>query len=159
MRGGRSIVGVCTALFAVWSAPATAQTDHDAELAWISGCWQMTSGSATTVERWGDAEGRVILGTSKTVRDGQTVAWEHLRIEWTDDGASYWAYPSGQAPTTFRAHSPGADSVTFSNPDHDFPQSITYRGRPDSLVASIQGTQGDETRQVFFRYARIPCDA
>ena len=77
-----------------------------------------------------------------------------------EDGSwQYWAYPSGQAPTTFAATSANADSVTFENPEHDFPQSITYRRRPDSLVASIQGEGSSGYRQIFFAYRRIPCEA
>lgn len=139
-------------------ACAAAQSPPASLLEGVSGCWERRSERSTTVERWGDAQGGIVLGTSKTIRDGQAIEWEHLRIEAHDDGTvTYWAFPSGQSPTTFTAPRATSDSVVFANPDHDFPQSITYRIRPDSLVVSIEGQTSDGFRQIFFPLGRIPC--
>ena len=146
---------------ALWaSAPpeVAAQAASPPTLEWIAGCWEMATERSTTTERWSDATGGVLLGSSKTIREGRVVAWELLRIEESAGGSwQYWAYPSGQAPTTFTAVAANADSVTFENPEHDFPQSITYRRRPDSLVASIQGEGSSGYRQIFFAYKRASC--
>ena len=166
LNRARSTTWGHAALAAVLAASASpppevaAQTASPPPLEWMAGCWEMATERSTTTERWSDAAGGVLLGSSKTMREGRVAAWELLRIQGAGDGSwQYWAYPSGQTPTTFAATSANADSVTFENPEHDFPQSITYRRRPDSLVASIQGESSSGYRQIFFAYRRIPCEA
>jgi hypothetical protein len=70
------------------------------------------------------------------------------------------ALPSGQKETTFVASSVTADSVTFENPQHDFPQKVIYRLQPEGrLVARIEGTRDGKVRGVDFPMKRVSCDA
>lgn len=70
------------------------------------------------------------------------------------------ALPSGQKETTFVASAVGKDSVTFENPQHDFPQKVLYRLQSsDRLVARIEGTRGGTLRGVDFPMKRVACDA
>ncbi|NNM32251.1 MAG: hypothetical protein HKO53_04270 [Gemmatimonadetes bacterium] len=118
----------------------------------------MQTGARVTTERWAGS-GDVLLGTSHSTSDDRTVGWEFLRLAEGESGTiTYYAHPSGQAPAPFEATVVTSDSVIFSNPAHDFPQSITYRRRPDSLVASISGETPSGEREVFFSYRRIPCE-
>ena len=136
-------------------------TDNEGieSLGWISGCWLQERGARRTVERWGGTSD-VLLGTSQSTSEGRTVAWEFLRISAGESGTvTYYAHPSGQAPASFEAKLVTGDSVVFANPAHDFPQTITYRRRPDSLLASIGGTTSSGERQIFFPYARISCES
>jgi hypothetical protein len=69
------------------------------------------------------------------------------------------ALPSGQAAAEFRAVEQTDVSVTFANPEHDFPQRIHYRSAAggDSLLARIDGEADGRLRAVHFPYARVPC--
>ena len=121
---------------------------------WLQGCWRMTRGPTVVEERWSDAQGGVMLGTSRTVRDGRTVEFEFSRIVMTAGALEFHAMPSGQTPATFRAVSGSADSVAFANPEHDFPKLVVYkRVGADSLHAWVEGG----TRRFNFHYGRIAC--
>lgn len=167
-RHGARSAAVLLTLGLLWpSGPARAQSGQAAPpgpadgvrpLAWISGCWELERGARVTTERWAGGDD-LLLGTSHSTSEGRTVGWEFLRLDVSESGhIAYHAHPSDQLPTTFEAKLVTEDSVVFTNPAHDFPQSITYRRRPDSLLASIWGETSSGEREIFFPYARIPCE-
>lgn len=126
------------------------------DLHWLSGCWESASGATSGCEQWMRPDGGTMLGMSRTVRDGRTVAWEHLRI-WQDEAGEiyYTALPSGQAETSFRLTHAAPGEATFENPDHDFPQRILYRlVGEDSLLARIEGVRDGRERAIDFPMRR-----
>lgn len=129
------------------------------DLSWLSGCWESTSGTTSGCEQWMLPDGGTMLGMSRTVRDGRTVAWEHLRI-WQDEAGEiyYTALPSGQTETSFRLIHCAPGEATFENPDHDFPQRILYRLEgEDSLLARIEGVRDGRERAIDFPMRRAEC--
>jgi hypothetical protein len=129
-------------------------------LAWLTGCWASETGDAGSGEQWMAPAGGSLLGMSRTVRDGRTVAYEFLRISATDDGSlTYTAQPSGQAEATFTLVSLGDSEVVFENPHHDFPQRIVYRVDQGVLQARAEGWRGDRHRVVHFPMQRASCEA
>jgi len=153
---------ILVAMLGVLPTGGTAsEADSMAALAWLSGCWASEGGEPGSGEFWTPLAGDTLLGVSRTVRDGQTVAHEFVEIRPLPDGdVAYIALPSGQAQTTFRLVSVEGRQAVFENPEHDFPQRIAYRledgGR---LVAWIEGPMDGETRRVDFPMVRIACDA
>lgn len=125
-------------------------------LGWLSGCWQHDGAERGSEEMWSEAAGGTLFGFSRTVRDGRTVAFEYLRIVTGADGSlQYIASPSGQRTTAFTLVASDAHSVSFENPDHDFPQRIAYRLLPgDRLLATISGTIDGRERVVEFPMTR-----
>ncbi|MFL9841280.1 DUF6265 family protein [Sphingomonas sp. ST-64] len=65
-------------------------------LAWLEGEWctEPVDGRQTC-ELWGPARGGTMLGTSQTVRDGKTRAYEYMRIELEDEIAIFHGSPQG----------------------------------------------------------------
>jgi hypothetical protein len=128
-------------------------------LAWLAGCWEGEfAGGRTYEEVWMAPRGGTLLGVSRMVSGGATVAWEHLRIAAEDGVLAYHAQPSGQAAARFAATEVSASSVTFANPEHDFPQRIIYRlAPPDSLVARVEGERNGQVRGSEFPMRRIAC--
>ena len=51
-----------------------------ADLRWLAGCWSQDGREAGSVEQWTAPAGGTMLGMSRTVSGGKTVAFEHLRI-------------------------------------------------------------------------------
>jgi hypothetical protein len=102
-----------------------------------------------------------MLGVGRTVRNGRTVEHEFLQIRLNAEGrVVYVALPSRQKEATFVASSIGERSVTFENPQHDFPQRISYRALPeDRLAARVEGTRGGTLRGIDFPMKRVPCEA
>ncbi|ANO52946.1 hypothetical protein BA177_02870 [Woeseia oceani] len=125
-------------------------------LNWLAGCWQHDNAEAGNVEVWTRPAGGTMLGASRTVRDGQTVAWEYLRIEADERGQlSYIASPSGQTTTRFRMARLATHDVVFENLQHDFPQRIRYRQLASGqLLASIEGESKGQNRLIEFLLSR-----
>jgi hypothetical protein len=136
-------------------AGAFAAPSPDLEgLRFLEGNWKGESGKATIEERWTDAAGGTMLGVSRTLVEGKTVAFEFLRIEAREDGVFYVAQPGGRPPTEFELTRTSASEAVFENPRHDHPKIIRYRLEHDALVAELEG---DEGRQEFrFRKSTAP---
>lgn len=128
------------------------------ELSWLAGCWEMRQGGRTTLEHWMAPAGALMLGMSRTVRDGKAIEYEFLRISQEADGIYYIALPSGQRETRFKLTDSNGRTLVFQNPEHDFPQTITYELNEDgSLLASIAGKSGDQQKTIEFPMQRVTC--
>ena len=141
--------------------PMSLRSDDPAfsEVGFMSGSWStQASRSGTRVEEhWTPASGGSMLGISRTIREGETVFYEYMRIERTAEGLVYIASPGGRAQTRFRMVESGRGRVVFENREHDFPQRIMYRRTHDGLHARIEGLQrGQERREEwYYREARV----
>lgn len=128
------------------------------ELAWLAGCWQARGASTVIEEMWLAPRGGLLLGVSRTVRNGRAIDFEHTRIDYVDGRPAFTAKPARQTEATFPAIESSNDHVVFENAAHDFPQRISYkRAGPDSLHARIEGTVNGQARGMDFKYARVQC--
>ena len=128
------------------------------QIAWLAGCWQSPDGTGNYDERWMPPKGQTMLGMSRTVQDGKTVAWEFLRIHQEADGIYYTSNPSGQAQASFKLIECKEGHVVFENPTHDFPQRIIYQVDKDGmLMASIEGLNKGSQKRVDFPMRRTDC--
>jgi hypothetical protein len=130
-------------------------------LSWLAGCWEGRYANGRTVsEQWMRPLGGLMMGMSRTVKNGKVVESEVVRLKLSDDGSvRYVAQPSGQKEASFRLVSLGGDSAAFENLEHDFPQRIIYRlVTPDSLSARIEGVVGGKPKGSGFPYRRVRCE-
>ena len=130
-------------------------------LGWLAGCWEGTYTNGRTVsEQWMKPLGGVMMGMSRTVRNGKTIAFEHVRLEQSEDGSvRYVANPSGQKEAAFALVKLEGTKAVFENPSHDYPQRIIYQLlSSDSLVARIEGTINGKERSSDFPYWRVKCE-
>lgn len=127
--------------------------------AFLAGCWEARQqGGATVEEQWTAPRGGVMLGLSRSVRDGTARGWEHLLLSVKEGRLTYTALPSGQAETAFPLAEAGEGSLDFRNPAHDFPRRIAYRAAgPDSLYALVYGGVDDAEPAFRLRYGRVDC--
>lgn len=105
--------------------------------------------------------GGTMLGMSRSVRDGKTVAFEYMRIIEQEDGRlEFTASPSGQNTARFAMLSLDDREVIFENADHDFPQRIIYRLVSDEdLLGRIEGLIDGVERAGDFAMKKISCEA
>jgi len=151
------ILGALLGGVAVAAGPPAAKPTV-AALAWLSGCW-LGTGDEETMEQWMKPAGGTMLGMSRTVADGRTVAYEFIVLRERDGAVYYVARPSGQEEASFKLVRSNEREAVFENPEHDFPQRITYRLWPDgSLEAAIEGIVGGKTRRVEYPMKRIRCE-
>jgi hypothetical protein len=116
-----------------------------ADLAWLAGSWGFETGGRRYEEHWTAPDGGTMLGMSRTVADGRTVAHEFLRIDERDGRLVYTAWPSGQPTASFTSVAVEAGRVVFENPRHDFPTRVIYERRPDgSVLARVEGLRDGE---------------
>ncbi|MGK2926346.1 MAG: DUF6265 family protein [Lysobacterales bacterium] len=125
-------------------------------LSWLEGCWGSVGGEPGSGEYWTPVAGASMFGISRTVREGETVAFEFMQIRRAADGAiDLIAQPSGQTTTTFRLTEIAEKKAVFENPTHDFPQRVIYELRSaDNLAAWIEGTVAGEFKRVDFPLVR-----
>ena len=139
----------CSRLFAEGS-------DSLSELAWLAGGWQGTMGKAHIEEHWIQPAGGTMLGLSRTVAGGRTVAFEFLRIESRVDGVVYMAQPQGRPPVEFKLTQRSENRAVFENPQHDHPKIIRYSREADgSLRAEIEGDEKGKRKRMEFKFQPI----
>jgi hypothetical protein len=124
-----------------------------ADLSWMAGHWLECSKNGESAETWTDGRGGVMLGLSKSVRDGRT-DWELSRVESTADGMTFFASPKGQQPATFKALSIATDRAVFENSEHDFPQRVIYVRDGDRLTGRIEGDVAGKLKSMEWHYQR-----
>jgi hypothetical protein len=131
------------------------------DLSWLAGCWASVDGEAGSGEQWMPPAGGTLLGVSRTVKKGRTVAYEFLQIREIEPGKiAYIAKPSGQAEATFPLKSAGEREVVFEDPEHDFPQRIIYKlGGDGALQASIEGLSKGQLRTIGFPMKKVDCES
>jgi hypothetical protein len=154
----RRVLAVALLLLPV--VPAYADDISVSRMRWMTGCWTAIGGESGSGEQWMAPAGRSMLGMSRTVSDGETVASEFLLIAEDDEGRiALVALPSGQRPTTFVLLSQSDNEIVFENPEHDFPQRVLYRLMPGGiLLGRIEGTLDGNARGVDFPMKKSDCE-
>ncbi|MES2992464.1 MAG: DUF6265 family protein [Pseudomonadota bacterium] len=152
---------VLSAAILLAGATAHAAPGDLQKMSWLAGCWQSQDAEPGSVEHWTPIGGATMLGLSRTVRQGQTVAFEFMQLRELPDGRlAFIAQPSGRSPTTFPALRVSDTEVTFENTSHDFPQRVIYaRDGHARLRARIEGQRNGTLRAIDFPMLRVGCDA
>ncbi len=127
------------------------------EFEWLVGSWLRSGGKIQ--ETWGRLSNSLLEGASYIV-DGETGAKrqdEWILLASMGDDLYYITKPGrNPEPVPFRLVATGANSATFENLNHDFPQRIIYeRVGETMLTVTIEGP-GDngETQRIDFAYER-----
>ena len=83
-----------------------------ADLGWLAGDWQMTSGEQCIEEHWTAPSSNALVGMSRTVTKDRTLSFEFMRIEARADGVYYVAQPNGRPPVDFKLASESSRSCS-----------------------------------------------
>ena len=143
---------VFTALLLI---PMLASSDNSAQrdLDWLVGCWVTADRSSQEV--WVVDSDQSLVGFGVALSAGKVAFYEVLSIKQNDDGLwTYTAHPSGQASASFIAVEIRENSVLFANPNHDYPQEISYRRDGSQLYATISLRGGDKPTS----FDKIACE-
>lgn len=118
--------------------PAAADPDADlAALGWLAGCWEGQGGGGKNQECWMPPEGGMMLAVSRVISEQGTM-FEFLRIAPHGDGLALFASPRGKPASAFPLVESTAGLAVFANPEHDFPQRITYRRDGNAMTARVE---------------------
>lgn len=156
-------IGIMVAIFGC-SRPAphnieTEKKDDQFQMAqFVVGTWYSKSSDVSNYEIWTPMNDSTLVGRSYSIRNGDTISSEKIRIVKRRDGLAYIPIVAGQndgLPVVFRSTSITDAAMSFENAEHDFPQQIKYeRIDRDSIVAEISGTIKGEHRAIQFPMGR-----
>jgi hypothetical protein len=136
---------------------SNAQTNRNLdEVAWIADSWIISSGDAVTHEHWTKVSDTLFEGGSETIKNGDTIFSEKLKIIVKDNDIFYVAdVKHNPAPVYFKLVYSDSNKAVFENPEHDFPQKITYELSGGDLHAYIEGNGKDRKwKKVDFYFTR-----
>lgn len=127
---------------------------------WMLGSWQIQAGNSLIVEQWTVANDSTLSGRSFFIKDGKdTIPQETIELAFRKGEWYYIPIVQGQnegKPVWFKLiHAKGQEFIS-ENPEHDFPQRISYRRWKDQLFASIEGRKNGVFRKQNFDFTRVP---
>lgn len=155
--GTRSILSIISVL--ILTGAASSQSSKVREAEWLIGTWKNKTPKGTIFETWSRTSDSELSGKSYVVKEKDTIVFETIRLVREQEGLFYIPIVRDQnngASIRFEARTVSETQLIFENPQHDFPQNISYtRISPDSLKAEISGTRNGKTRKQIFPMERV----
>jgi len=137
--------------FGNWACESSQPID---QAEWLVGTWAFQSPQGTLYEQWSVSSPTTMNGKSYVLNEADTVVFETIQLIQEPDQLYYVPTVKNQndgesVRFALTRQTPG--ELVFENPEHDFPQIISYTQiNPDSLVAEISGmVRGQERKQRF----------
>jgi hypothetical protein len=118
-----------------------AQTDLS-KLTWLTGTWNRTNAKPgrSGVEIWEKTSNTEFIGRGINLKGADTTFVEKLKIIVKENDIYYVAdVPENKEPILFKLTNSTNSSLTFENPQHDFPKKINYELAATKLKATISG--------------------
>jgi len=123
---------------------------------YITGTWQLDD--SNDYEEWLEGT-EEFYGRSFSVTQNDTLVSEKLRLYKRSGTVFYQAIVTSQnegKPVDFRLISCRGGKAIFQNPDHDFPQQISYKlVSGNKLNVTISGNQNGSLKSVDFSFSRL----
>jgi len=129
-------------------------------LAWLAGSWKREARGRTTYESWTRVGERVLEGRGSMAsgEDKAPVPTEDMLIvELAGEVFFIAKVAENKFPVAFRLTASDERSATFENPEHDFPQKVSYQLKEDgTLLAAIEGpgSAGGAARRIEYPFSR-----
>ncbi len=123
----------------------------------LPGIWEGIQGDGVYHEEWSSVDESSLQGRAYLIRKGEITNQEKLSII-VDNGEIYYVaeVSHNAAPVRFRLTSSSDDVFVFENPEHDFPQKITYDlTASGQLLATIEAEKNGKTKKIEFRLQKI----
>jgi hypothetical protein len=105
----------------------------------LEGCWKSEMNGSVVYESWGNQDGNIMLGSSKSIAGGKLESFEFLSIVSKDGNVLYMPYVNGRNTVSFLSIRATGSEAEFSNPNHDFPKTIRYKRDSDVLQVELLG--------------------
>ncbi len=124
---------------------------------WLIGQWEGIHGNGIYHEEWQKQDEFELKGKAYMILKGEIKNVEKLRIHSDETGTYYTADVShNPAPVSFKLTSQSGNIFIFENPEHDFPQKITYsRQENDSLLATVEAAKNGKARRIQYNLKKV----
>jgi hypothetical protein len=122
----------------------------------LTGAWETSSGSIYH-EEWKRNNDGSYSGKAYNIIEGVERNTERLSLMFSDGDIFYIAdVPHNPAPVNFKLVDFNESQAVFENPEHDFPQRITYIFKDNRIDAIIEGPGKDgKPKQFTFSMERV----
>jgi hypothetical protein len=126
--------------------------------AWLLGSWKNNSDQGIMTETWIKDHADSYSAKTYFVIGQDTVFRELSKLEETGSNLQCVISIEGEndeKPVTFKMTEQSEQNLVFENPEHDFPQKITYQHKRDSIIAEISGMQDGKFVKERFGMVRV----
>lgn len=126
-------------------------------LEWLAGMWEGIHGQGIYHEEWQIVNSSEMLGKAYLIKKGEILNMEILKLHIAGGNIFYTAEVShNKSPVSFRLISDQNNIFIFENPEHDFPQKITYEKKEDgSLYAVVEAMMNDKLKKIEYSLKSI----
>jgi hypothetical protein len=149
-----AIVGVI--FFCSWIAQ---QKSEIKKAEWLIGTWENKTQRGCLYETWTKISDDELSGKSYILKEKDTIVLETIRLVQEQNSLFYIPKVKNQnddMPVRFTTKIVSDVELVFENPQHDFPQIISYtKINADSLVAEISGIKNGKERKQTFPMKRV----
>ena len=127
------------------------------KLEWLTGQWEGIMGSGLYHEEWYPDELNNLTGRAYLIKNGEITNNEKLKIHLIENDIFYTADVShNPAPVSFKLTEYSDKIFIFENPEHDFPQKITYEILSENnFKATVEAVNEGKTRKLVYDLKRI----
>lgn len=124
---------------------------------WLIGQWEGIQGPGIYHEEWNKASESELKGKAYLIKKGEIVNTEILSIRENATGIFYIADVShNPSPVSFKLTNLTDCSFIFENPEHDFPQKITYENKDNQfLYAAVEAVMNGKIKKIEYNLKRI----
>lgn len=126
---------------------------------WLIGTWENKTSRGSVYESWKKINENELVGKSYAVKGADTIIFETVQLKQEGENLYYIPTVRNQnngEPVSFKAYTITDHKMVFGNPEHDFPQSVSYtKVNADSLVAEISGVKNGNVRHQTFPMRRL----
>jgi hypothetical protein len=126
---------------------------------WLLGTWENRTSRGSLYETWTRRSNNEFYGLSYKLKEQDTLVLETIQLLQKSNGLFYIPSVKDQnegKAVVFALKSIRDDHMVFENPEHDFPQVISYkRITSDSLVAEISGNNNGKFSSRSFPMKRV----
>lgn len=127
------------------------------QMKWLAGSWKINTGNGIIQEDWKIQDDSTLIGRSIFIKNGKdTIPQESIELSFRNGD---WYYSptvasqnNGQAIPFKVIFIKGTEFIS-ENPEHDFPQRISYRRIKTQLFASIEGRKNAKFAKMNFDYS------
>ncbi|MCI4670358.1 MAG: DUF6265 family protein [Bacteroidia bacterium] len=158
MENMRFLMSFCL-LLALFAASSCKKQKQKNDLSWLVGTWEMKSRKGSTYEKWEQTSKNELLGRSFKIMEGDTLLLESIQIQVEDDQLYFIpTVPTQNEGKAIRFKNTKLEKgmMIFENPEHDFPQIISYSLiNPDSIHAEVAGEIDGKLEKRSFPMKRI----
>lgn len=148
-----TVYGALLCLMACTSEPSKIERISD-----LVGTWEMITKDGVIYEVWEKVNENEMAGHSFMIAGTDTIPFESVRLLEEAGKLSYIPTVSDQnegKPVAFKEEKWTEDGIIFANPDHDFPQQISYQWiTKDSLIAEISGMEQGKPKKETYPFSR-----